>query len=58
MTLTDLYNKPMKEVLNNCDIVEQKVHTDDNGDVVAIEMKYKPKNGDIKVPSFINNRDY
>lgn len=43
MTLTEMYNKPMKEVLQECRVVEQKVHTDDNGTIKAIEVKYVPE---------------
>ena len=43
MKLTEIYNKPLKEILEECDIVNQQFHTDDNGNVKAIEIKYKPK---------------
>jgi hypothetical protein len=44
MKLNDIYSKSMKEVLEqDCDVVEQKIHTSDNGVVQAIEIKYRPK---------------
>lgn len=44
MKMNDVYSKPMKEVLeNDCDVVEQKTHTDNDGNVMAIEVKYRPK---------------
>lgn len=42
MTLTEMNQLPMKEVLEKCDVVEQKVHTNDDGVVMSIEVKYKP----------------
>lgn len=44
MKLNDIYSKPLKEVLEqDCDVVEQKIHTNDNGVVQVIEIKYRPK---------------
>ena len=43
MKLTDIYAKSMKEVLEDCEIISQKIHTNDDGEIVAIEMKYAPK---------------
>lgn len=54
-----MFKKTMKEVLeDDCDAVEQKIHTDKNGEVQAIEVKYVPKDikqdGKIDIPSFMN----
>lgn len=55
MKLTETYNKSMKEIIDECDIVNQKIHTDDNGNIEAIEIKYRPKDvGNIKIPEFMN----
>lgn len=59
MKLTDTYSRSMKEIIEDCDIVNQKIHTDDDGNIEAIEIKYKPKDtkgkcGDVKIPSFMN----
>lgn len=43
MNLTETYSMTMKEVLEECDIVEQKMHTDEQGNIQAIEVKYVPK---------------
>ena len=42
MNLTETYSKSMKEILEECDIVEQKIHTDDSGNIQTIEVKYRP----------------
>lgn len=62
MKMNDVYSKPMKEVLeNDCDVVEQKIHTDNNGNVMAIEVKYRPKDAmgsdkTVEIPQFMQNR--
>lgn len=50
MKLNDVYLRPLKEVLEkDCEVVDQKIHTDENGEIQAIEVKYKPKkNSDSK----------
>lgn len=57
MNLTDTMSKSMNEILAECEVIDQKVHTDDSGEIQAIEIKYRPKGTqkDLKVPSFINN---
>lgn len=50
MKLNDIYSKSLKEVLEqDCDVVEQKIHTNDNGVIQTIEIKYRPK--DCEEPS-------
>ena len=60
MKLTELYNMTMKEVIEQCEIIDQKIHTNDDGDIMAIEMKYKPKNMDNgmgpEIPEFMRDR--
>lgn len=41
MKLNELYNKPLKEVLETLDLADMKVHTDDNKDIRAIELRYE-----------------
>lgn len=59
MKMNDVYTKPMKQLLEeDCDVIEQKVHTDKDGNVMAIEMKYRPKdvvgnNRSIEIPDFM-----
>lgn len=43
MKLTDTLDLTFKQVLEQCDIQEQKIHTDNNGEIQAIEVKYVPK---------------
>lgn len=43
MNLTETYNMTMNEVIAKCNIVDQKVHTDNEGNIQAIEVKYVPK---------------
>ena len=43
MNLTETYSMSMEEVLKQCNIVEQKIHTDKDGDIQSIEVKYVPK---------------
>ena len=43
MNLTQIYSMPMEEVLKQCNIVEQKIHTDEQGNIQAIEVKYVPQ---------------
>ena len=55
MKLTDVYEKTMKQIIEECDIVDQKIHTDEMGNIHTIEMKYRPKRTDAKdidVPVF------
>lgn len=43
MKLTETLDMTFKQVLEQCDIQEQKIHTNDKGEVQAIEVKYVPK---------------
>lgn len=58
MKLTDTQTMTMEDILKECDIIKQNFHTDDNGNVMAIEVKYRPKDvpADIKVPDFMSRR--
>lgn len=42
MKLTETLDLTFKQVLEQCDIQEQKIHTN-NGEIQAIEVKYVPK---------------
>lgn len=46
MNLTETYTKPLKEILEGCNITEQKIHTDEDGTICSIELKYVPKDND------------
>ena len=43
MKLTEIYEKSLKSILEECDIVDQKIHTDKEGEIQSIELKYRPK---------------
>lgn len=44
MKLNDVYTKPLKDVVEELDLTDMKVHTDDDGEVRSIELKYEPNN--------------
>lgn len=43
MKLNDVYTKPLKDVVEELNLTDMKVHTDDDGEVRSIELKYEPK---------------
>lgn len=43
MKLSEIYVKPLREVLECMELSEMKVHTDDDGNVKTIELKYAGK---------------
>ena len=43
MKLNEVYSKPLKEVIEMLELSDMKVHTDDDGNVKAIELKYTEK---------------
>jgi hypothetical protein len=43
MKLGEIYEKPLKEILESFDLVKENIHTNDNGDIQSIELKYAPK---------------
>lgn len=51
MKLCELYSKPLQEVLQELELVDMKVHTDDYGEVKAVELKYGEKNIEKKTES-------
>lgn len=46
LTMTDLTQKPLKDILGEMDVAEVKMHPDSNNVVQAIEVKYVPKKED------------
>lgn len=42
MKLNDLHKMSIKDALDNMDLVDMKVHTDDEGEIKALEIKYVP----------------
>ena len=42
MKLNDLYKMSIGDALRKMDIVDMKVHTDDEGEIKSLEIKYVP----------------
>jgi len=42
MKLNDLYKMSICDALGKMDIMDMKVHTDDAGEIKALEVKYAP----------------
>ncbi len=40
MKLNEVYNSPIKDVIETMNLVDIKVHSNDEGNVCAIELKY------------------
>lgn len=43
MTVAEFMSTPLSEALTKLNMVDCKVHTDDNGEVKAVEIKYRVK---------------
>lgn len=43
MKLNEVYSKPLKEVIETLELSDIDIHTDDGGNVKAIELKYIEK---------------
>lgn len=48
MKLNDIYSKPLREVIETLNLSEMKVHTDDDGNIKAVELKYTEKEPESK----------
>lgn len=42
--LNGLMNKTLAELIKEMKLVDAKIHSDDNGEIKCIELKYQPKN--------------
>lgn len=42
MKLNDVYTKPLKDVVEELNLTDMKVHADYDGEVRFIELKYEP----------------
>lgn len=40
MKLTEFYSKPIKDTMETMEMVDLKVHTDDEGNVHSIEVRF------------------
>lgn len=43
MKLNDVYTKPLKDVVEELNLTDMKVHADYDGEVRSIELKYEPQ---------------
>ncbi len=43
MKLSEVYSKPLKEVIETMELSDMKIHTDEDGTVKVIELKYAEK---------------
>lgn len=43
MKLSELYSKPLSAAVESLELVDVKVHTDEGGNVKAVELKYVEK---------------
>lgn len=50
MKLNDLYKMSIGDALSKMDIVDMKVHTDDEGEIRSLEIKYVPVPSNTPVP--------
>lgn len=48
MKLNEVYSKPIKEIVEELELSDMKVHIDDGGNVKAIELKYTEKQPEPK----------
>lgn len=46
MKLSEFVKLPLQEALENLDMTDYKVHTDDEGNVCSVEVKYTVDKGD------------
>lgn len=42
MTLKEMRDQPLASILEKMDIVDLKVHSDDQGNICTVEIKYAP----------------
>lgn len=42
MKLNDVYTKPLKDVVEELNLTDMKVHTDDDGEVRSIDERFIP----------------
>lgn len=40
MTLKNLYTKPLSEIVNQMEMIDLKIHSDNKGNISTIEIKY------------------
>jgi hypothetical protein len=40
MTLAQFMDKPLSEALKSLNMIDSRIHSDDSGNVIAVELKY------------------
>ena len=43
MKLSEVYSRPLKEIIEELELSNMEVHSDEDGNVKAIELKYTEK---------------
>lgn len=43
MKLSEVYSKPLKDTIEKLELSDVKIHTDETGNVKAVELKYTEK---------------
>ena len=51
MKLNEFMAQPLSDALAKMDMIDIKVHTNDEGEVRAVEIKYDDKNAKKSIPS-------
>lgn len=51
MNLKTLMNKPLSEVVKEMKLIDTKIHSDNNGNIKCIELKYTSETDNDKSPS-------
>lgn len=54
MKLNEVYSRPLKEVVDELELSNMEIHSDEGGNVKAIELKYTEKKPDPE-PKKTNN---
>ena len=54
MKLTDLMNKPMKELLEQCNVTKITPASDEDGNIRKFIVEYEPHTDEIKTVPFVN----
>jgi len=52
MKLSELYERPIAEVVKEMKLVDLQVHTDDSGNIKAIELEYADDSSQHRLTSF------
>ncbi len=48
MKLSDICNKSLEEIIKEMELSKMEIHTDDDGNVRAIELKYTEKKKELE----------